>query len=210
MDFFDKLSQKASDVYKGAADKTNKLARETKLKSKINQDKAVIESLYAEIGKKVYEKHVREENIDIKKELEEECTKIDVLTAEIETYSNEILECKNKKKCSNCFAEIELNTKFCPVCGAKQEEIPENKEENSTNENKKKCIKCSALIDENAKFCQTCGSKQEESSTIENKMEPEKVLEKLEKAPINEENSKEAQMVEEEMEKKIDEENNNN
>ena len=33
---------------------------------KINENKSDINDLYKEIGRKVYEKHVREENIDIK------------------------------------------------------------------------------------------------------------------------------------------------
>ena len=73
MGFFDDLSKKASQTYKNTAEKTNKLTREMKLKSLINDDKTRIERLYIEIGRKVYEKHVREENIDIKNELIEEC-----------------------------------------------------------------------------------------------------------------------------------------
>lgn len=125
MGFFDELGKKASNVYKGAADKTSRIAKESKLKSKINQDKSEIEKIYSEIGKKVYEKHVKDEEIDIKIELEEECTKIDVLTAEIETLLNDILECKNRKKCPKCYTEIEKDAKFCPTCGEKQEEIQE-------------------------------------------------------------------------------------
>lgn len=169
MDFFDKISQKASNVYKEAADKTNKIARETKLKSKINQNKTEIDNLYTEIGKKVYEKHVKQEDIDIKSELEEECTKIDVLSAEIETYLNEILECKNKKKCTNCFVEIDKDTKFCPSCGTKQPEILEKVEEETVeiSDDEKKCIKCSAILKSDSKFCQFCGAKQQEESVKE-------------------------------------------
>ena len=87
---------------------------------KINENKSDIEDLYEEIGKKVYEKHVREENIDINTDLEEECTKIDVLSAEIETCLKSILELKEKKQCEKCHAEIELNASFCPKCGEKQ------------------------------------------------------------------------------------------
>ena len=85
MDFFDKLSQKASETYKITAEKTSKIAKEAKLKMKMNENKSDIEEIYKEIGKKVYEKHIRRENIDIEKELEDECTKIDVLSAEIES-----------------------------------------------------------------------------------------------------------------------------
>jgi len=120
MGFFDNLSKKASSVYDATAEKTGKLAKEAKLRMKINENKSDINSLYKEIGRKIYEKHVREENIDIKTELEEECTKIDVLSAEIETCLKSILELKDKKQCEQCHAEIDLNNDFCPKCGAKQ------------------------------------------------------------------------------------------
>ena len=123
MGFFDNLGKKASKAYDATAEKTSKIAKEAKLRMKINENKSDIKDIYKEIGKKVYEKHVREENIDIKTELEEECTKIDVLSAEIETCLKSILELKEKKQCENCHAEIELDNTYCPKCGAKQPEI---------------------------------------------------------------------------------------
>lgn len=122
MDFLNKLTKKAKETYKEASQKTGELAKEAKLRMKMNENKSTINSLYQEIGKKVYEKHVKSETIDIKTELEEECTKIDVLSAEIETCLKQIRELKDKKQCPKCFKEIELNAKFCNYCGAKQEE----------------------------------------------------------------------------------------
>ncbi len=120
MGFFDNLGKKASAAYDATAEKTGKLAKEAKFRMKINENKSDINDLYKEIGRKVYEKHVREENIDIKTELEEECTKIDVLSAEIETCLKSILELKDKRQCEKCHAEIDANSVFCPKCGAKQ------------------------------------------------------------------------------------------
>ena len=120
MGFFDNLSKKASKAYDVTAEKTSKLAKEAKFRMKINENKSDINDLYKEIGRKVYEKHVREENIDIKSELEEECTKIDVLSAEIETCLKSILELKDKKQCEKCHAEMDAKNAFCPKCGAKQ------------------------------------------------------------------------------------------
>ena len=108
MGFFDKLGKKASAAYDATAEKTGKLAKEAKLRMKINENKSDINDLYKEIGRKVYEKHVREENIDIKSELEEECTKIDVLSAEIETCLKSILELKDKRQCEQCHTEIDI------------------------------------------------------------------------------------------------------
>ena len=76
MEIFDKIGEKATQAYKVTADKTGKLAKEAKLKMKMNELKSQVTDLYVEIGKKVYEKHLIDEPIDIKKELEEECNRI--------------------------------------------------------------------------------------------------------------------------------------
>lgn len=152
MGFFDNLGKKASKAYDVTAEKTSKIAKEAKLRMKINENKSDVNDIYKEIGKKVYEKHIREENIDIKTELEEECTKIDVLSAEIETCLKTILELKEKKQCENCHAEIDLDNTFCPKCGARQPEIEvkeaevvdiENNSENSSDSEESNCSECS-------------------------------------------------------------------
>ena len=123
MGFFDTLGKKATEAYNVTTKKTGELAKEAKLRMKINENKSNINDLYKEIGKKVYEKHVRQENIDIKADLEEECAKIDILSSEIESCLTSILELKDKKQCIKCHAEIDENAVFCPKCGAKQPEM---------------------------------------------------------------------------------------
>lgn len=127
MDFFNKLGKKASEAYKVTADKTGKIAKEAKLRMKMGELKSEINDIYEEIGKKVYENHVREEKEDIANDLEEKCTKIDFLSDEIESLLKECLEIKDKKQCQKCYAEIDKNVKFCPQCGEKQE-VEEAKE----------------------------------------------------------------------------------
>ena len=125
MEFFDKLTKKASETYKGAAEKTSKLAKEAKLKLKINENKSKIKDLYEEIGKKVYQKHTASEDLCIKKDLEEECAKIDILSAEIEKYHKEILELSNLKNCVKCKEPMDKDAKFCPKCGEEQPVVEE-------------------------------------------------------------------------------------
>ena len=125
MEFFDKLTKKATETYKGAAEKTSKIAKEAKLKMKINENKSKINDLYEEIGKKVYQKHTTTEDICIKKDLEEECARIDILSAEIEKYHKEILELSDLKLCIKCKESMDKNAKFCPKCGEEQPEIEE-------------------------------------------------------------------------------------
>ncbi len=122
MDFFDKIGKKASEAYKMTADKTGKLAKETKLKLKMGELKAQINDVYEEIGKRVYEKHIRESDETAEQEIEEKCVKIDVLSDEIESLLKECMELNNKKQCQQCHTEIEKEAKFCKHCGAKQEE----------------------------------------------------------------------------------------
>ena len=130
MEFFDKLSKKASEAYKITADKTGKIAKETKLKLKISELKSEINTIYTEIGKKAYEKHTIKNGGEkctenVCEQIKEKCLKIDVLSDEIDNLLKQCLELNDKKQCENCYAEIEKDVKFCPKCGTKQEEIKE-------------------------------------------------------------------------------------
>ncbi len=133
MEFFNKLEEMATETYKYTAEKTSKFAKETKLKMKINENKSSINKLYESIGKIIYQKHVREENINIKEDIAEDCKKIDQLSDEIENCRMELLNLKERKQCPNCYKEINIEYEYCPNCGVKQEEI-NSKKDNSGNE----------------------------------------------------------------------------
>ena len=121
MEFFNKLGKKATEAYKVTADKTGKLAKETKLRVKIAELRTDITKAYEEIGKEVYQNHSKEQKEDITNVLEEKCSKIDDINNQIEELSKECLNLKDKRQCPNCHAEIDVNVDFCPKCGAKQE-----------------------------------------------------------------------------------------
>lgn len=124
MDFFDKIGKKASQTYKYTTEKTSKLAKEAKLKMAMSENKSQIEELYTEIGKKVYERHIAADEVDMDLEaiLEEDCIEIDELCDCIEDQRKELLFLRDKKQCPNCFYEIEVEYNYCPNCGDKQEE----------------------------------------------------------------------------------------
>ena len=126
MDFFEKLGKKATETYKSAAEKTNKIANDTKLKLKISDNKSKITDLYEEIGKKVYQKFDVNEDINIKEDVIEELEKIKTLTEEIKQFEQQRLELNDLKQCIQCKNKIERAAKFCPICGTEQ---PEEKEE---------------------------------------------------------------------------------
>lgn len=192
MDFFDKLGKKASEAYKITTDKTGKIAKETKMKLKMTELKSQINDIYEEIGKKVYEQHRREEDISIEKEIEESCTKIDVLSDEIDSLLKQCLDLKDKKQCPKCYSEIEKEVKFCPNCGEKQDNEPakeveiledlENSEVEEDNEQEK------LIVEENLK--DSLNDKQEEKTEQQNSEEKSN-LEKTIEVETNVDNDEE-------------------
>lgn len=138
MGFFNDLGKKTTET-------TTKIAREAKLRMKINENKAKIKEVYEEIGTKVYQKYIREENIDIKSDLNEECSKLEKLSKEVEESRMEILKLNNKKLCLKCFAEIETDMQFCPKCGEKQDK------EKTVFEKAEEKLKTAEILPENIK-----------------------------------------------------------
>ena len=120
MEFFEKIGKKASATYKTAAEKTNKIASETRLKLKINDNKSKVKDIYTQIGKKVYQKYVLDGGLDIKEDIKEEIERINELSDEIKEFEKQILELSDKKECIKCNNKIESTAKFCSFCGAEQ------------------------------------------------------------------------------------------
>lgn len=123
MEFINKLKEMGSETYKYTTEKTNKIAKETKLKMKINQNKSKIEDIYEEIGKAIYQNHIREQETDVKECVKNYCKQIDDLSDEIEKIREDLLNLKDKKKCDVCAKEMDIESKFCPQCGKKQPEL---------------------------------------------------------------------------------------
>ena len=135
MGFFNDLGKKATETYKNTTDKTNKIAREMKLKSYINENKNRIEDVYTEIGKKVYERFNEGSLAEIDEYIKPELERIAEYARKIENMNSEIRLLNNIKLCSNCASEIDLNAKFCPKCGTQQitQEIEKNTDLNNSN-----------------------------------------------------------------------------
>lgn len=169
MEFFDKLGKKATEAYKITADKTGKIAKETKLKIKMSGLRTQVDDLYEEIGKKVYEEHLREDEEvkgNIKEELEQLCIKIDVLNDEIEDFLSQCLELRDKKQCKNCYVEMDKEYKYCPNCGAKQEDDETEQDESYENV---------SLFEENRDEDKT--ERQEENNNLEKTVKVESNVE---------------------------------
>lgn len=126
MEFFDKLSKKASETYKFTKEKTSQISSELKLKGKISEYKESIENLYTEIGKCVYNAHKNGEEVS-REEITHKCEEIARTEEEIEKAEAEILALKKIKKCVNCGAELNEKDEFCSKCGKEQPKVEEIK-----------------------------------------------------------------------------------
>ena len=95
MEIFEKIGDAASKTYKFTAEKTSKIAKETKKKIEINDYKKEIKDIYVEIGESVYEKYVTDQELNLK-ELLEKCEMIQELSDKIAVCKDEILKLMKK------------------------------------------------------------------------------------------------------------------
>ena len=96
MDFFNKLSKKASETYQFTKDKTTKISGELKLRNKINECKNKIEGIHEEIGRMVFAQY-KSNTMGELEEIKGKCEEIDKLNEEISTAETAILELKEIK-----------------------------------------------------------------------------------------------------------------
>ena len=144
MEILNKLGDIASKTYKKTSQKTGEIAKEAKIKMKMNENKSKINNLYLEMGKKIYQNYISKEKINMEEDIKNYCDQICELSNEIEKHQEEVLSIKNKRICENCYSEIDLKFKYCPNCGFEQseekiediEEVDANKEENDDQKSK--------------------------------------------------------------------------
>lgn len=123
-----KIGQTAMKTCRYAAKTTGKIAREIKLKAQMADNKSQIKELYEDIGRRVYENHIVEKEIDEQLDFKKDCEIIDKLANEIEDIRMQILNLKDLKQCPNCYYEIDLEFHYCPNCGKEQELQEEDKQ----------------------------------------------------------------------------------
>lgn len=121
MDFFDKLGKKMSETYNVASEKTSKLAKEAKLKINISEEKERIQEEYKKIGEKLYQKYLNNRDAEVVLDFIEEFKNIDTAKGNIKNSEDEILDLKDRKKCTKCGTAFDEKFEFCPSCGTKAE-----------------------------------------------------------------------------------------
>ena len=182
MGFFDDLRKKVAETTSSFQETTNKIEKENKCKKAMKENDNKLEKLYIDLGKKVYELEPNTEEFN--NVVNEKKTEIASIMKENENLRIQILTLNNKKICSGCGAEIDMNTTFCPQCGKEQEKV-EVKEVIPAG--KRKCSGCGEIIDDNNLFCPNCGTKKEDaSSNVAKEVEVDELAEADEEKKVEE------------------------
>lgn len=131
MDFFNKVGSTISSKSKDAAKKAKEIAELTNMKSQVAAKENAIRALYTEIGKIVYGNY----KDDKQEEVIDKFTAIDTYLEEIEAIKVQMKALKGIQVCDACGAEVDINSDFCPKCGAKMpEKVVEEVAEDFTEE----------------------------------------------------------------------------
>lgn len=137
MDFFSKLSKKATETYQFTKEKATSISEELKIKGKINDLKQDVEELYLNIGKKVYTE-LKDGKTVAEEEILEKCEQISKANDEISKLKDKLLSIKKVKNCPSCGAKLEFDDLYCSKCGKEQPKVEnievEKKEPEGTKE----------------------------------------------------------------------------
>lgn len=156
MEFFKGLGNKISHTSQEAIKKTKEIADTTKLNGEISAEEKKINSTYQVIGQKYFELHSNspeEEFVELIISIKNSMNKI-------EEAKEEIRKLKGKRMCPQCSAELEGESPFCPMCGAKLPVVEKPVEEVYVEVVEKNiCTNCGVELEDGAMFCQSCGTK---------------------------------------------------
>ena len=120
MSIFDELTEKVTKTARRAARKSGEFMEITRIALNINIEEEKITKILNEIGKIVYECHL--ENKEMSENVKMECEKITICEQNIKDLKAKILDLKDLKACNNCNSEIDVEFRYCSICGVKQEE----------------------------------------------------------------------------------------
>ena len=111
---FDILGKKFGQKVSSTVSEVQKMNEIRQLNNRINDEKKQIQSIYSEIGKKLYrqQQDCPPEGFGVLFEEILECEEA------ITDYEQQIRDIRKVRICPNCHAEVSLDGKFCSSCGA--------------------------------------------------------------------------------------------
>ena len=115
----DKLLDNAGTITRSTIKKTSESVAVLKLKHSAKDVESKIDSLYAHIGRLLYEEHSR--GAEFTGEYAEKCSQIDNALEELEKIKKQIAELNNQRLCPSCGKYNPSDSSFCSYCGHKHD-----------------------------------------------------------------------------------------
>lgn len=115
------VGKKAEEVVEVVSKKTEQTVEIQKIKSQIRTMERNNERDYQDIGKIVYDKFKKGEELD--EQFVELCEAIAEREDSIESAKKDVAELKGLDVCSNCGEHVDASAAFCPKCGAKVDTV---------------------------------------------------------------------------------------
>ncbi len=117
MDFFDNAVNKAKEVFDVAYKKTNEVVQTQKQKFDVSTIENKRNKDFMQLGE-LYYNQIKDTEIENEK-IKDLVEAITEKNMKIDELKQEINAAKNKRICPNCSANIDDNSIYCSVCGAK-------------------------------------------------------------------------------------------
>ncbi len=170
MAFLDSFKEIAGNVgstvkkgVKTGSDNIQKMTEKNRLKREIGQLEAEINTIYSDIGRKVFNDNPNApEYSDSFMEIREK-------SAKAESLRQQLASLDDKSTCPSCGQPIAKDARFCDKCGAKIESAPQPESadpqdpapqpETQQPASGKVCCNCGAPMAEGDIFCEKCGAK---------------------------------------------------
>lgn len=154
--FLDKFKKGVSD----AGNMAKTLVDINKIKIQISQKDKEIETCYKSIGETVFNAFSDGSFANIEELVLDKCNEVIEKLEQKKQLNQRIEELSNEKECV-CGKTVPIDTKFCPHCGYKFDEviIPKNESKEAVLEEEKYvCSVCNAEVEAGAKYCPKCGN----------------------------------------------------
>lgn len=115
-DYSNVVLDKAGELGKMAASKTDTAVKKAKTKYGIAELEGKKRKLFEAMGEKLYTDYKAGNETEI---FNDEFVKLDELDAEIKELKNKLSEYKDSVVCAYCGKNNDIDNEFCPACGAK-------------------------------------------------------------------------------------------
>lgn len=119
-DFFEDLGKKITETAGAVTKKTEEMVGVQKIKSQIRLEERNKENTLQELGKQVYDRYQKGEQVDA--DFVGLCESIAQYEEAIHSSLKELAELKGMTLCQNCNGELRPEMIYCPKCGTKVEE----------------------------------------------------------------------------------------